>query len=118
MKTLSKVFLYGILAFMAGIPSAYAAEHVIIQKDKTFFYNDVASNEDTMVDAAVGDTIRIVNNDTVTHNAYSLSDALFFDSGAQKPNSKDIVIELVAPGEVEIACALHPEMIINFNVTE
>ena len=56
-----------------------------------------------------GDTVRFLNEDSFFHNVFSLSDAALFDLGSfPKGDSKEVVFE--ESGEVEVECAIHPNM--------
>lgn len=69
------------------------------------------------LDIKVGDTVKFINNDSFFHNVFSLSDAEMFDLGSYpKGESRDVTF--TTPGEVEVECAIHPEMRMIINVQE
>jgi len=89
------------LALLASAVDAAAAEHVIDQKDKRF--------NTTELRIKTGDTIKFVNSDSFFHNVFSLSDTKTFDLGSY-PKGQSRTVKFDKPGEVEIECAIHPEM--------
>ncbi|UGQ47991.1 methylamine utilization protein [Massilia endophytica] len=57
----------------------------------------------------VGDTVSFKNDDTVSHNIFSLSEAKTFDLGSYQPGqSRKVTFN--KPGMVEVECAVHPSM--------
>lgn len=56
-----------------------------------------------------GDKVRFVNEDPFFHNVFSLSDAAFFDLGSF-PQGDSKEVEFTEAGEVEVECAIHPNM--------
>lgn len=92
------------------ISTSVMAETVEVgQKDKQF-------TQDSL-DIKVGDTVKFTNNDAFFHNVFSLSDAEMFDLGSYpKGESRDVTF--TTPGEVEVECAIHPEMKMIINVQE
>ncbi|HVL00568.1 MAG TPA: plastocyanin/azurin family copper-binding protein [Dongiaceae bacterium] len=97
MKTYSLILLAVVLN--AGIAQAETIE--VGQKDKAFTTDKV--------EIKVGDTIKFTNNDPFFHNVFSLSDAKMFDLGSYpQGESKEVVFD--QPGEVDVECAIHPNM--------
>ena len=58
---------------------------------------------------SVGDTVNFKNNDDHFHNVFSLSDTQMFDLGSY-PKGESREVKFTTPGEVEVECAIHPEM--------
>lgn len=58
---------------------------------------------------SVGDTVKFKNNDTHFHNVFSLSDTQMFDLGSY-PKGESREVKFTTPGEIEVECAIHPEM--------
>jgi plastocyanin len=85
---------------------AFAGDHVIIQKDKSFLQNG-APIEDIQITA--GDSLTFTNNDLVTHNIYSRDPGNEFEIPKQVPGVTASVT-MKTPGEVNIRCAIHPKM--------
>ena len=80
---------------------AFAAEHVVDQKDKQF--------SKKALKIKVGDAVVFRNSDTVAHNVFSLSDTKSFDLGSYpQGQSKTVVFD--KPGKVEVECSIHPNM--------
>ena len=80
---------------------AFGADHVVSQSGKAF---SVAA-----LKAKVGDTISFRNEDPFVHNIFSLSDVQSFDLGTfAKGESRQVKLEKA--GQVEVECAVHPEM--------
>jgi len=96
-----------LFASAAMLVSIQAADHVIVQKDKTFHPNHLK--------VKVGDRIIFKNDDGFAHNAFSDSDAAEFDIGMQKPG-QDVVVTMKKPGKVEVECAIHPNMHLTIEV--
>lgn len=97
----------------------HAGDVVIEQKDIQFWVGGKALKPGDEVHAKVGDTLRIVNLDKATHNAFSLSEKFFFDGGAQKPKSEggqDITAKIESAGMFDVACAIHPNMTLKLKV--
>lgn len=76
-------------------------DFIVDQRDKTFIPHKI--------EAKVGDRIVFHNSDGFAHNAFSDHEGNAFDIGMQKPG-EEIVVELKAPGVIEIECAIHPNM--------
>ena len=80
---------------------ALAEVYEVGQKDKAFTVDSI--------EIKAGDTIKFTNNDPYFHNVFSLSDAKLFDLGSfPQGESRDVVFD--QPGEVEVECAIHPNM--------
>lgn len=88
---------------------AHAADHVVNQKAKQF---SVAA-----LNAKVGDNVTFKNDDDVSHNIFSLSDAQTFDLGTYG-NGQTRALKLEAPGVVEVECAVHPNMKMQITVSK
>lgn len=88
-----------LLIFFASL--SYAETHTVEQKDKAFLPGSL--------EIKVGDSVDFLNSDAFFHNVFSLSDTQMFDLGSYpKGESKSIVFD--TPGEVEVECAIHPDM--------
>lgn len=88
-------------AAMLAAGAAHGAEHVIVQKGKSFSANRLS--------VKLGDSVKFVNEDPFSHNVFSLSDAKSFDLGSYGQGSaKSITLD--KPGTVEVECAVHPDM--------
>jgi plastocyanin len=97
MKSVAVIFTA--LALASGL--AHAGEHEVSQKNRTF------SAKSLKIKA--GDSVNFKNDDTVSHNIFSLSDAKTFDTGAYAGGqAKKVTFEKA--GNVEIECAIHPDM--------
>jgi plastocyanin len=91
------------LAVLGLATTAFAANHVVDQKDKTFIPHELSIK--------VGDTITFKNSDPFAHNAYTDDEANEFDIGMQKPG-QDVSVEIKAAGTFNIECAIHPNMLL------
>lgn len=86
-----------------------AETHEVGQKDKEFTVSELAIKK--------GDKVKFINRDSFFHNVFSLSDAAFFDLGSfPEGEFKEVVFE--EPGEVEVECAIHPNMKMVIKVEE
>lgn len=75
--------------------------HKVGQKNKEFSVKEITVKK--------GDTVEFVNEDPFFHNVFSLSDTIMFDLGSfPQGESKKVVFE--DAGEVEVECAIHPNM--------
>ena len=84
-------------------------DHVVDQKDKQFSVADL--------NARIGDTVTFRNNDSVSHNIFSLSDAQSFDLGTYA-NGQSRSLKLEGEGVIEVECAVHPSMKMQIKVTK
>ena len=88
-------------AMMAAGPCALAAEHVVAQKDKAFTTKTLTIK--------VGDTVAFRNDDSFSHNIFSLTDAMPFDLGTYS-GGQSKTVTFAKAGKFEIECAIHPDM--------
>ena len=84
------------------LPLGLCAEtYEVGQKNKEFTVKELTIKQ--------GDVVKFVNEDDFFHNVFSLSDAALFDLGSfPKGEFKEITFE--EAGEVEVECAIHPNM--------
>ena len=94
------------LIFLAG-SVAHAAEHVVTQKSKKFDQKTITIGK--------GDSVKFVNNDSITHNVHSRSAPDKFDLGAQKPGTASSHVFDKA-GKFKVRCAIHPKMKVTVTV--
>jgi plastocyanin len=87
-------------AACAALP-AFAGEIQVTQKNKKF--------STPAVKAKVGDTLVFRNDDPFFHNIFSLSPLQSFDLGSY-PQGEARKVVLQKEGEVEVECAIHPDM--------
>lgn len=84
-----------------------AQEHLVSQKNKSFSVKKLV--------VKVGDSIKFVNDDSFAHNVFSLSAAKSFDLGSfGNGGAKSVTFD--KPGQVEVECAVHPDMRMNIEV--
>ncbi len=89
------------LAFASAAP-ALADTVIVTQRGRTF--------EPAAVEIAVGDSIRIVNDDgDLLHHAYLEDPSFTFDIGEQAGGSSNEVMFPVA-GVFDVFCGIHPKM--------
>ena len=95
---------------VAGLSfAAFAAEHMVDQKDKQF------SKKTLKVKA--GDSVEFRNSDPFAHNIFSLSDIQSFDLGSYpRGQSKKVIFDI--PGKVEVECSIHPNMLMTVEVSK
>ena len=87
--------------------AAHAKDFEVQQKDKQFSQKSLT--------VKVGDAVSFKNEDTISHNVFSLSDAKTFDLGSYpQGQAKKVVFD--KPGTVEVECAIHPDMKMNIEV--
>lgn len=83
------------------------AESTVAQKDKTFAPG--------AVELAVGETLKITNDDPFLHHVYVDARNMQFDSGEQNPG-RAISIVFDTPGQYVAECAIHPKMKLEITV--
>ena len=93
---------------VAGAPAAVRATE-ISQKDRRFTPGAVLLR--------VGQALRIVNDDTRTHNVRLDGPGLSFSSEAQSPGDT-VTVGFDRPGRFLAICGIHPEMRLTVEVTE
>ncbi len=100
---MSKTSILSILFFcgLNFVYNAHAAEIEVTQKDKKF--------SQTKVTVKVGDSVKFRNDDPFAHNVFSLSPSKTFDLGSY-PKGQAKVVTFEKAGNVEIECAIHPDM--------
>ena len=84
-------------------------QHTIVQKDRTF--------SAATLTVKVGDSVVFKNDDNITHNVYSNSRGLEFNTKAQAPGSSNEVV-MKTEGTAEVFCAFHPRMKLTITVTK
>jgi plastocyanin len=99
------------VAFLAAAGTAAiavaAGHHTVVQKDKAFSAAELTVH--------VGDTVTFQNQDGIVHNVYSKTAGHEFNTRSQPPgSSKDVTFD--SPGDVEVKCAIHPNMAITIHV--
>ena len=90
-----------LLLLAAACGQAFAAEHVVSQKGKSFSVRKVT--------VQTGDSIKFVNDDPFAHNVFSLSDTKSFDLGSYGQGLVKTVL-MDKSGIVDVECAVHPDM--------
>jgi plastocyanin len=91
---------------LSALPAA-AADHVVAQKDKAFTVKTLSIK--------AGDKVEFRNDDTFSHNIFSLTDAMPFDLGTYGTGQSKTVT-FAKSGKFEIECAIHPDMRMVINV--
>ena len=101
LATTSRSVSLAALCTLLALPAAQAAEHTVTQKAKAF--------STATLSIKVGDKVLFRNDDTVSHNVFSLTDPMTFDLGTYTAGqAKDVVF--TKEGKFEIECAIHPDM--------
>jgi len=95
------------IGLQAALGPAMAAEHLVVQKDKAFAIKSLS--------VKAGDTVAFRNDDSFSHNIFSLTDAMPFDLGTYG-GGQSKTVTFSKPGKFEIECAIHPEMRMVVNV--
>lgn len=110
MKLVTKLASLLVAGSLASVSlNALAETHVVGQKDSAFTKTELTVKK--------GDAVDFLNEDPYFHNVFSLSDAKLFDLGSYpEGDSRQVVFDEV--GEVEVECAIHPEMRMVINVVE
>lgn len=84
-----------------------AAEYEVGQQNKAFTHDKLT--------VEVGDSVSFTNQDPFYHNIYSLSDTQTFDLGSY-PKGQFGTVVFENEGNVEIECAIHPQMHMTIHV--
>lgn len=91
-----------LISLVLTLPAlVFGAEHVVAQKDKAFSSRTLSIK--------VGDKVVFRNDDSFSHNVFSLTDAMPFDLGTYGQGQSKAVT-YTKPGKYEIECAIHPDM--------
>jgi plastocyanin len=93
------ISLFAALALASAL--AHAGEYEVSQKGRKFSPGSLKIK--------AGDSVNFKNDDAVSHNIFSLSEARTFDTGAY-PGGQAKKVTFDKPGAVEIECAIHPDM--------
>ena len=91
-----------------GYP-ALAADVTVRQKNKAF--------STQTVHVKPGENVVFANDDTVTHNVYSITKGLEFEIKTQEPGKMDSV-RFDRQGVVLVECAIHPKMKLSVHVSQ
>ncbi len=97
------------VAVLALSAAAANAEEIVVTMSGSSYAPGVIS-------AAVGDTIRFVNDDATDHNVFVATAGFAMDLGKQEAGSEAMFV-LRAPGRFEVECVFHAHMIIDVEVT-
>ncbi len=99
-----------LIAASAGMcVGAYASEHMVGQKGRTFS----AAN----LEIKRGDVVLFVNDDNVPHNISSSTVGNAFSLGSQAAGTS-IPVTFTTAGEVDVRCLIHPRMQMTVKITE
>jgi len=105
-----KILTCLVAAFLAGATvAAFAAEQTIKQKGKMF--------SERAITVKKGEKVTFVNDDNVAHNIFSTSSGNDFNLGLLTPGSSASVAFDKA-GNVDVICAIHPQMKMKVTVTD
>jgi cytochrome c peroxidase len=63
----------------------------------------------------VGEVLRILNDDTRTHNVRIDGPGMSFNSDGQNPGDA-VTVGFDQPGHFDVICGIHPEMRLSINV--
>lgn len=94
-------------AILFGAQPLSAAEYEVGQQNKAFTHEKLT--------VEVGDSVNFTNQDPFYHNIYSLSDVQTFDLGSY-PKGQFGTVVFENEGDVEIECAIHPQMHMTIHV--
>ena len=92
--------------------NSLVAKYEILQNDKSFFYK---GKQIVTMKVQAGDTVQFHNEDKVSHNLYSLSEAKTFDLGTmRKGEIRKMTFD--QHGDVQVQCAIHTDMLLVLDV--
>jgi plastocyanin len=95
----------GLLLASAG-GSAWAADHVVGQKNRQFQKDD---QKIEAIEVKPGDAIVFKNDDRIAHNVFSRSAGSEFDLGTMKTGEQG-KFAFNKDGTFQVECAIHPNM--------
>ena len=98
--------LCGAFVFASG-GDAFAADHVVTMKG--------AAYSPEMVTAAVGDTVRFVNDDDQNHDVFVPTAGFALDLGKQEPGQEKSYV-LGKAGKFTVECVFHSHMMTTVEV--
>ena len=97
-----RLTLLALATALAGWSAAgLAQEKVVSQKNKKFSADRLR--------VKVGQTVTFRNDDPFFHNIFSLSNTQSFDLGSY-PQGQSRKVTMKKEGQVDVECAIHPEM--------
>lgn len=94
---------------IGGVVWAAGAAVTITQKGKVF--------SETSVTIKAGQSVRFVNDDSVTHNVFATGENFSFNLKKQAPGTESTVV-FPQEGRFECRCAIHPNMKLEVNVVK
>ncbi|MFL4994580.1 MAG: cytochrome c peroxidase [Microvirga sp.] len=94
-------------AMAIGVPASAVATSMVSQKDRRFSPGAVLLR--------VGQALRIVNDDSRTHNVRIDGPGMSYSSDAQNPGDT-VTIGFDKPGRYEAICGIHPDMHLSVDV--
>jgi plastocyanin len=100
--------LVALAAWIAVSATGFAADTVDISQRGRKFTPDTLR-------VTLGTTLRIANDDRVTHHIYIDQPEMKFDSGEQ-PVSKEVILRFDREGKFAVRCAIHPMMRLDVTV--
>jgi plastocyanin len=95
------------LAALLLAGSVRAADHVIAQKNNTFFPAEITIKP--------GESVVFKNDDDVVHNVFSVTKGVEFNLNIQQPGQSSS-FTFPHEGKVEVRCVIHPTMKLVVNV--
>ncbi len=106
--SLSRLVKIGLaLSLVCGLAWAAATTVEISQKGKAF--------SKASLTIKVGEDVRFVNDDGVTHNVFAVGENFSFNLKKQPPGTA-VNIKFPREGHYECRCAIHPNMKLEVNV--
>ncbi len=96
-----KLFPICLAAVVFSGSLALAADHPVVQKDRSFSQSEITIKP--------GDKIVFQNSDEVTHNVFSITPGMEFDLRRQAPGASSTV-PFDKEGVAEVRCSIHPRM--------
>jgi len=100
------LYVFAVAVFLL-VARAEAAEHVIVQKNKSFSVAEITIKP--------GDTVVFKNDDDVVHNVFSVTKGVEFNTNIQSPG-QSATFTFASEGKVEVRCVMHPTMKLVVNV--
>lgn len=97
------------VALLAVVGFAHAADKEVNQKDNTFSVKTLR--------VKLGESVSFRNDDPHFHNVFSLSDVQSFDLGSY-PKGQSRKVTFTKEGQVDVECAIHPNMKMTVEVTK
>lgn len=102
-----------VIIYFSFLQFTQAAEHIVEMPGVRFSGQEIKKDEKENINVLkvkLGDTVKFVNNSTVSHMVNTFHPELMWNLGDQKPNQAVIMRSPKKAGRYEIMCGYHSHM--------